>query len=117
MRRGSPSRWSFEANLFSNGVRQALEHATMLVEDANDLRHLRFDTGEAFVRLAFVLRLKAVGFRHASDKRRLVGVKCRLILDEHGHGVFKPFMAVRRWSFSWQRTSLLVLGVLSRKRR
>ncbi len=82
----------------------------MLVENPNDLRHLRFDTGEAFVRLAFVLRLKAVGFRHASDKCRLVGVKCRLVLDERGQGFFKPIMAVRGWSFSCQRSSPLALS-------
>ncbi len=39
----------FESNLVAHNLGLAIEHTTVLVENANDLRHLGFDACEAIV--------------------------------------------------------------------
>jgi hypothetical protein len=55
-----------------------------------------FDTRESLGICAFGVRQAAIG-------RSRVTQKCRLLLDQHGHALFKPIAAILGCGFSCQR--------------
>jgi hypothetical protein len=84
----------FEADLVANRVGQTFQQATVLGKDTDYLGNLRLDAREPFICLAlnlyltpFELGVSAVRFGQASNK-------CRLVLDECGHRIFEPIVAV-----------------------
>src|SRR5262249_19188102 len=88
---------------------QAFEQPTMLGKDADNLSHLCFDPREPLGCLAFKLQVATfklqvatfklqvgpVGFRHATEERRLV-------LNQRCHRFFKPILAFLGCTFSCQ---------------
>src|SRR5262249_25943215 len=89
---GDSGLW-FEADLLAHRLGKTFELASMFVQDADDLRHLRFDACEAFGALTFKLQVTPIGLRQATAISRLV-------LDQSRLRFFEPIAAVRRRAFS-----------------
>lgn len=80
-----------EADAITNRIGQAFENPAMLVQDPDNLGHLRINARDGFSRVAFEPSMFAIDFSHLSDKRRL-------ILNEHRHRFVKPRVAVGTFS-------------------
>src|SRR5579885_1883258 len=76
------------------------EDPTMLVQDADDLRHLRLDAREALVGLPLIFQVTALKLQVVAARLRQLADKGRLVLDEQRHRFFEPIVAVRRCLFS-----------------